>query len=135
MKVISKIRREFRLTGLQLMMLGLNSSHSGNISVMEGETMFMTRSGAMLGCLAAADMMEATLHADPPEGISMEYPLHRAIYENTGSKAVLHCHPPHAIALSLESDEIVPLDLEGRHALGYVPVIRADADLLSIVPG
>ena len=43
-------------------------------------------------------------------------------------QAVLHGHPACTIALSLDAgrDAIEPLDLEGRHFLGRVPVIDVE---------
>jgi L-fuculose-phosphate aldolase len=55
----------------------------------------------------------------------MELPTHLAIYETTGAGAVLHAHPPSAIALSFVTDRIVPMDSEGAIILREVPVIRA----------
>jgi L-fuculose-phosphate aldolase len=55
----------------------------------------------------------------------MELPTHLAIYEATGAGAVLHAHPPSAIALSFVANRIVPIDSEGAIILRQVPVIRA----------
>lgn len=55
----------------------------------------------------------------------MELPTHLAIYETTGAGAVLHAHPPSAIALSFVTNRIVPMDSEGAIILREVPVIRA----------
>ena len=55
----------------------------------------------------------------------MELPVHLAIYRATGAQAILHAHPPSAVALSLIDEVIVPADSEGGHILGRVPVIAA----------
>jgi len=55
----------------------------------------------------------------------MELPVHLAIYRATSAQAILHAHPPSAVALSLIEGVIVPADSEGGHILGTVPVIAA----------
>jgi L-fuculose-phosphate aldolase len=37
--------------------------------------------------------------------------------------AVIHAHPPHAIALSLTEKEIIPNCIEGLETIGKVPVL------------
>lgn len=108
------------------MILGLNTSHSGNISVRQDDMIFIKRSGAMLGCLSRDDIIETPISEVMPANVSIEYGIHRQIYLDTPHQAVLHCHPPHAIALSFGCSEIVPVDLEGNHHLGRVPVVDHD---------
>jgi L-fuculose-phosphate aldolase len=54
---------------------------------------------------------------------SIELAVHRAIYRQTPALAIVHAHPPHAVALSLNETEIVPRCTEGLAALGRVPVL------------
>ena len=54
---------------------------------------------------------------------STELAVHRSIYRLTSAQAVVHAHPPHAIALSLKEREIVPCCPEGISAIGIVPVL------------
>jgi len=54
---------------------------------------------------------------------STELSVHRAIYKQTSALAIVHAHPPHAIALSLVENEIVPLDMEGCLLVPKVPVL------------
>jgi len=49
--------------------------------------------------------------------------VHRAIYQQTSALAIVHAHPPHAVALSLNDTEIVPSDAEGFPIVGQVPVL------------
>jgi len=53
----------------------------------------------------------------------MELAVHRAIYRATPAMAIVHAHPPHAIALSLADKEIVPRCAEGLDTVGRVPVL------------
>jgi L-fuculose-phosphate aldolase len=120
------IVREFQWVGRELMALGLLSLHAGNLSVRRNGRVFITRTGSSLGHLGTGDVVETPLGRDrrPHPRASMELPTHLAIYEATGAGAVLHAHPPTAIALSFVADRIVPMDSEGAIILRQVPVIR-----------
>ena len=121
------IVKEFQWVGQELMALGLLSLHAGNLSLRQDSRVFITRTGSRLGCLGASDVVETPLgpgQRSHPRA-SMELPTHLAIYEATGAGAVLHAHPPSAIALSFVTDRIVPIDSEGIIVLREVPVIRA----------
>ncbi|MBI4289763.1 MAG: aldolase [Chloroflexi bacterium] len=119
---------QFQTVGRDLFARELISSHSGNMSVRMGAKLFITRRGCMLNNLCDPDLVETGIgkndRATPlaPEEIA----VHRAIYRLTPSLAVIHAHPPHAIAISLAAErKIVPNDAEGHSLLPDVPVIRA----------
>jgi L-fuculose-phosphate aldolase len=57
---------------------------------------------------------------------SKELAVHRCIYKNTSASAVVHAHPPYAVALSFLENEILPPDLEGQAMLSRVPVLSTD---------
>jgi L-fuculose-phosphate aldolase len=118
----------FRQVGRMLWQAGLVSSHGGNLSIglLEGDIL-VTRTGAMLGRLTESDLVVVAADGSADGEPSMDTGLHRAVYEATGAGAVLHAHPRHAIALSLERDLIEPVDAEGRLRLGAVPVVEAEA--------
>lgn len=123
----AQLVKEFQRVGRDLMALGLLTSHAGNLSVLRHGRVFITRTGSMLGHLTGNDILETPLDPDKPQNplASMELPTHLAIYEATGAGAVVHAHPPSAIALSFVTDRIVPIDSEGAIILRQVPVIRA----------
>lgn len=123
----SKILEAFQWVGQDLYHLGLITSHAGNISLRWGERVWITRTGSMLGHLEPDDLVETALSPleSPHPKASMELPVHLAIYRATSAKAILHAHPPSAVALSLIDEAIVPADSEGGHILGRVPVIVA----------
>jgi len=52
--------------------------------------------------------------------------VHRCIYKNTPALAVVHAHPPYAVALSFTEKEIMPPDVEGRALLSKVPILNAE---------
>ncbi len=116
----------FQKVGQQLLSLGLITSHGGNASVRKGNKIFITRHASMLGCLERGDIIKLGLNETGPstKNASFELPVHREIYLNSGAGAVLHAHPPHAIALSMVEKCIRPRDAEGAILLKEVPVIE-----------
>lgn len=97
--------------------------------------MFITRHSAMLGDLKKGDVIKVPCVGKGPARhvkVSKEYPVHREIYEMTGTGAVVHAHPPNAIALSLVKKKIQPLDAEGVILLGEVPVVGTGKAIKSV---
>ena len=119
--------REFQWVGRELTARGLLTLHAGNLSVRRDSRVFITRTGSILGLLGPGDVLETPLNPTKPRHphASMELPAHLAIYAATEVGAIVHAHPPSAIALSFVTDCIVPVDSEGVILLGEVPVIRA----------
>lgn len=119
---------QFRWVGRDLYRAGMVSSHGGNISLRQGEQLLIKRRGAMLGHLRPSDLVETGLWVDDKATscCSSELIVHRAIYRATPALAVVHAHPRCAVALSLSRNEIVPLDSEGVHVLGRVPVVTVE---------
>ena len=116
---------QFQTIGHDLFTRGLVSSHNGNLSIRLGESIIITRRGSMLSCLQEHDLIETGIsknnRATPLA--SVELAVHRAIYQEISALAVVHAHPPHAVALSLTETEIVPSDAEGLSIVGQVPVL------------
>lgn len=119
------ILSQFQTIGRDLFTRGLVSSHSGNLSIRLGERIIITRRNSRLGCLEEHDLIETGIsrnnRATPLA--STELAVHRAIYQQTPALAIIHAHPPHAIALSLTETEIVPYDAEGLSIVGRVPIL------------
>lgn len=121
------IVKEFQWVGRELMARGLLTLHAGNLSVRYNGRVFITRTGSRLGHLGSKDVVETPLNPARPRHprASMELPAHLAIYEVTGAGAIVHAHPPSAVALSFVTDRIAPVDSEGAILLRDIPVIRA----------
>lgn len=135
--------RAFQTTGLDLFVGGMNNSHSGNLSIRNNRMLIITRSGSMLHRLEYTDMVETMIDADDAETVraSREIPVHRAIYRGTQAQAIAHAHPPHLIALSMQSSRIVPVDAEGMYffrtgapVIGVANSIASDEVAQKIVP-
>jgi L-fuculose-phosphate aldolase len=128
------ILSQFQTVGRDLFTKGLVSSHSGNLSIRLGERIFITRRGSRLGCLEEHDLIETGLSKNDRNTplASVELAVHRAIYRETPALAIVHAHPPHAVALSLTETEIVPIDTDGQSIMEKVPVLGWD---MKVKPG
>ncbi|CAM2966262.1 methylthioribulose-1-phosphate dehydratase [Mycobacterium intermedium] len=82
---------------------------AGNISVRTGETAVITGSGLSKGELTEHDMVTVKIaDSQPVSGKrrpSAETAIHTAIYRATNAEAVVHVHPPHATAQSIDARE------------------------------
>jgi len=125
------ILSQFQTVGRDLFAQGLVSSHTGNLSIRLGDRLIVTRRGSRLGCLQESDLIETGINKNDRSTplASTELAVHRAIYRETPASAIVHAHPPHAVALSLAESEIVPSDTEGLSLLGQVPVLGWHMDV------
>lgn len=124
--------RVFREIGRDLFVAGLTTSHGGNMSIRDGDRVIITRRGSMLGRLTDDDLIETDMQpCTADERCSREIVVHRAIYEATDARAIVHAHPVHTIARSFAHDTIVPADSEGLYVLGEVPVVTAEQTIAS----
>jgi L-fuculose-phosphate aldolase len=116
---------EFKRIGKFMFEEGLIDSHGGNMSLVEGEKIYITRRDAMLGDLKEGDIIEVGKEpGEKDEFASRELPTHRALYARTGKKAIIHAHPVNAIAISLTDNKIVPQDAEGIYLYKAAPIVR-----------
>ncbi|MEW6142524.1 MAG: aldolase [Chloroflexota bacterium] len=129
------ILSQFQTVGRDLFTRGLVSSHSGNLSIRLGERLCITHRQSMLGNLQQQDLVETGVSKNDrcTPWASTELFVHRLIYQKTPAQAVVHAHPPYAVALSFNQVEIVPSDIEGRLLLPRVPVLVPD--MANLKPG
>lgn len=119
---------QIKQIGRDLFLQNCVSSHGGNISVRSGDRILITRRGSMIHNLKDEDIIETGLYEDD-SGIvlaSTELKVHRQIYKETTAMAIIHAHPINAVVLSLEENEIIPLDSEGSYLLHKVPVVTTE---------
>ena len=123
-------RAEIIRWGEKLFERRLVGGWGGNLSCRFGRDRYLvTASGAALGFLGAADIVEIDARGQtvrPGRQPSSETPLHLAVYAATGARAVVHVHPPEIIAGCRDIEEFVPLSFEEEYTLGRVPVIAHD---------
>lgn len=108
---------------------GINDSHSGNASVRNDEQLWITPTGACADMLKPWQVIRCRVDGSPCDSASQDLALHRAVYRNNPrARAVLHGHGPHAVALTMTGDDLVPIDLEGYYYFPRVPVIDIEYD-------
>jgi L-fuculose-phosphate aldolase len=116
---------EFQRIGRLLFQERLVDSHGGNMSIREGDKIYITRRDAMLCELKEGDIIEVGLTpGENDQQASRELPTHRAIYGNTGAAAVVHAHGADAIAVSITDNKIMPQDAEGMFLYRSAAIVR-----------
>ena len=113
---------EFERIGKRLFAEHLVGGNFGNISIRTGEGgFFITRTGTCLDTVNEPEYV--SLSGDVPKEASSEYRVHRTVYAQTNHAAIVHTHPPYAVAASLVMDEIVPEDSGGEMFCPRIPVV------------
>ena len=100
----SEARQQIVTTGARLYQRNMLAAADGNISYrINDERILLTPSGLQKGFLNPAQMAVVNLAGDIVEGKpSGERIMHLEIFRRCPlAKAVVHAHPPHAVALSL----------------------------------
>lgn len=125
------ILAQFQTIGNDLFARGLVSSNGGNLSIRLGEKIIITRHGSWLNGLQENDLIETGISKNDRATplASVELAVHRAIYQHTSAQAIVHAHPPHAVALSMIEREILPNCVEGQAIIGTVPVLGWDCEV------
>jgi len=87
---------------------GFVAATDGNLSIREGNLMFITPSGISKGDVTEEEVLLFEMNNQKPEGnISTEYKLHLEVYKNRSDiNAVVHCHPVYASAFSLKKEAL-----------------------------
>ena len=113
---------EFERIGKRLVAGLLVGGNFGNISIRHNASGFyIKRTGAYLD--TAAEPVFVPTEGDVSPEASSEYRVHREVYRKTPHLAIVHAHPPAAVALSLVLDEIRPEDSEGIMFCPVIPVV------------
>lgn len=102
---------EFQNIGKRLLGEGLVGANFGNMSVREKDGFSITRTGSFLD--SPGETIFLPVEGKVPPNASSEYRVHREVYRITPHRAVVHAHPPHAVALSFNRERIIPLDKRG----------------------
>lgn len=105
----------------------LTSATSGNISVFDGKSVFITATGTALGFLNEDDVVKIDLDGNELENgkkASSEKKMHLAIYKlRPDIKAIIHCHSPFATAFAACRKELsAPIIAENIIYFGKIPV-------------
>jgi L-fuculose-phosphate aldolase len=111
-----RLREEMALYSKLLVQLGLLEFKGGNLSVRIGDDdMLITRRAAAKGMPGPEDVVLTSIRENDEEAFaaSSAMEIHRAIYQKTNARAVIHAHPSKTVSLSFFRDELVPLDENG----------------------
>lgn len=119
-----RIRQDFARIGRRLSADGLLGANAGNMSVRTGDGFAITRTGAYLD--TPGNFVFVPMDGAAAPEASREYRVHREVYRSTAYHAVVHAHPPHAVALSLLIDLIRPVDCEGIMFCPMIPVCSGE---------
>jgi Ribulose-5-phosphate 4-epimerase and related epimerases and aldolases len=111
----------FERIGKRLFAEHLVGGNFGNMSVRDDTGFYIKRAGAYLD--DPGEPVFVPFKGPVPKEASSEYRVHLAVYSTMPYKAIVHAHPPYAIAASLGADEIVPLDSEGEMFCRTIPVV------------
>lgn len=115
---------EFARIGRRLVAEHLIGGNFGNMSLRSDGGFYITATGSFLD--EPGDLILVPDSGEVSKSASSEWRVHRSAYLRTGHQAIVHAHPPHAIAASLVMEEIVPLDSEGRMFCPIIPVARGE---------
>lgn len=75
------LKQELVETYRWLRRYGLNDSHSGNVSIRDSDTIWITPTGACADTLKEADLVTCDINGTIGEKASLDAPLHIAIYQ------------------------------------------------------
>lgn len=115
---------QFKLIGKKLFEEGLVTSHSGSLSVRDGDKIIITKKDTMLSEIKENDLIEVPLDGEYDKTAASDVLVHRAIYAGTDARSIIHAYPSYGIASSMQEEKIIPQDAEGKSSLRSIPVIR-----------
>lgn len=108
---------------------GYNDSHSGNASARDTDRIWVTPTGACADTLQADDLVACSINGSIGNNASFDAKLHLQVYkQNDNANAVFHSHGPHTIALTMDGNDFVPDDFEGKLYFPTVPVHTIEFD-------
>jgi L-fuculose-phosphate aldolase len=120
-----EVRAEFTRIGTRLVAEHLIGANFGNMSVRkDNDGFFITRTGSFLD--DPGEPVFVPMSGDVPGAASSEWRVHRTVYQNTRHQAIVHAHPPYAVAASLVLDEVVPVDSEGKMFCPIIPIAHGE---------
>lgn len=143
----SRLHLAFSQVGRDLFISGAVTTHGGNLSMTDGERIWISRTNSMLGRMSSDDIIETSFspHEGSDREASRELVVHRAMYEAyaraggdlSAGAAIVHAHSKHSIARSLcGGSRIMCEDSEGDYTLGDgVPVVTSATSVASAEAG
>ena len=128
--------------GQKLVSSGLVEANFGNLSVRSktGNSFMITKTKTALDEIQKENIIEVPVDtqcetaaaveiaAMVEKTASSETNVHRRIYQESGARAIVHAHCPHAVVLSLleygaGNTSVFPIDSEGKLFLKEIPIV------------
>ncbi len=106
---MSEVRDEVAAAARRLADEGLLIGTAGNVSARDGDRVFVTGTGVVLGTCAPEQVTVVDLDGAVVEGAlvpTSELELHLMAYAATGAGAVVHTHAPFSTAVACALDEL-----------------------------
>ncbi len=124
----ARIREDIVEVGRRLYARGLIAANEGNVSVRDGDVLFITPAGVCKGFLRPEMIVRTDLSGkalDPGQRASTETQMHVSVYRKRPDvTGVVHAHPPTATGFAVAGVALdQPLIAEAVVTLGRVPVI------------
>nr|WP_319539227.1 aldolase [uncultured Methanospirillum sp.] len=120
-----EVGAEIMRIGKRLVAEHLVGANFGNMSVRpDDDGFFITRTGSYLD--DPGEPVYTPMSGEVPPTVSSEWRVHRAVFQNTRHRAIVHAHPPYAVTASLMLDEVVPLDSEGKMFCPIIPIAHGE---------
>jgi len=114
---------DFSRIGKRLFSEHLVGGNFGNMSVKTDDGYLITKTGSYLDA-DPEQIVLMPLNGRVTPGASSEWRVHTAVYNASEHKAIVHAHPPYAVALSLLTEgEIVTIDSEGKLLAPTIQVV------------
>lgn len=127
---IELLRKELEHVSHKVYNRRMVAATGGNISVRVPGTdyVLIKRSGISLGEVTADSAIMVDLNGEVIEGygtVSKEVNFHLGIYKvRPDVGAVVHCHPPYAVAFANLNMELPTPTVTAQRGLGYVPIAK-----------
>jgi L-fuculose-phosphate aldolase len=124
----SDIRCDIVECGRRLYTRGLIAANEGNISIRDGDVLYITPAGVSKGFLTPEMLVRTDMNGrplDPKQRASTEVLMHLAVYRRRNDvSAVVHAHPPTATGFAVGGIALDrPVIAEAVVTLGQIPVI------------
>lgn len=104
---------------------GLTEGTGGNVSMRDGDSVYITPTSMIKHFLTAEDIVELAVDGTKIAGKynpSSEYKMHIFLYQNNpGAKVVVHAHPPYATAAAVAGRQL-PVNMLPESALLLTPI-------------
>ncbi|NJE04097.1 aldolase [Thermococcus sp. MV11] len=107
---------------------GLTAAFGGNLSVRSGGLVFIKATGAVMDEMTGEQVAVVSIDGNQISGVrpSSEYRLHLEVYRRRPDvRAIVHLHPPYAIAASTTVDVELPvITPEAEIYLKRIPIVQ-----------